>query len=191
MRNWRNYVGAGIGVVGLSAVLSVTGAVPAVAQSVIKPISALIVNTSANPVPVSLQAPVDVATPLWTGTPAIESVVVLNNNFDGFQICNSVFEAAPGTAMLVTTVSGRYNVPPGGFGTMSLRLTLPDGSVKSSIPIPASRTAGAGQVAGVYDQFAGDLYLDKFPVIAASACVSGINAAATVSFIGFTVPLPE
>ena len=37
----------------------------------------------------------------------------------------------------------------------------------------------------------GALPLDGCPVIAARGCLSGIKAAAGVSFLGFTVPLPQ
>jgi hypothetical protein len=51
----RRYVGIAAGTALVAAVLSVTGALPALAQGALKPLMALIVNDVNNPVPVVIQ----------------------------------------------------------------------------------------------------------------------------------------
>src|SRR5690348_10172271 len=51
-------------------------------------VNATVINTPANPVPVAPVAP-----PAWQGTPTIATRIVLNNNADGFEDCQTVFTA--------------------------------------------------------------------------------------------------
>lgn len=191
MKSYRSYLGVAAGVVLLAATLTVTGVVPAVAQGPLRPMMALIVNDSSSPVPVSFAAPPAVTTPLWQGTPFLESHVVLNRSSTGFQQCETAFTAAAGNAVLLQTIATSFNVPPNGHGGVSARLTLADGS-RTSIPVPTGRTAGAGtSTAVVNDQFEGSLVLNGFPVTSAEFCLIGVSGAGQMSFVGFTVPLPE
>lgn len=54
MRAWQRYVVFGVGVGLVSAALSMTTAGPAVAQGVLRPLSALIVNDATQPIPVAV-----------------------------------------------------------------------------------------------------------------------------------------
>jgi hypothetical protein len=124
---------------------------------------------------------------LKRGTPDIESTVVINNvDPTGFQLCNTLYTATSGTTLLLKTITGSFNVPPGGFGGVQLQVTLLGGKV-ATLDIPMQRTASAQQVAGVYDQYSGSLQLGDIPVIALQACVEGINSVLGLESIGFIV----
>ena len=186
---WRHYAKAAIGVGLIALLLSTTGAGPAVAQGVLKPVQAFIVNTSADPVPVSLVGSQPVTPPLWQGTPFAKFDVVLNPNPEGVQECQVAFEAAANTAVLLKTVSGSFNVPSGNSGAAAIRITNLDGST-TPVEVPMHRTAGASVGSTLYEQYSGSLELGGFPVTKVEACLVGIEAGMGISFLGFTVVLP-
>jgi hypothetical protein len=180
---------------------------PAVAQGVLKPVMAFIVNDAAHPVPVAVQGDIALTGPLavegtvsvagavgvipppWQGTPFVESHVVLNNNADGFEQCEEVFTADSGTAVILKTLSVSFNVPPGGFGGSRARVTLPGGD-QTYVPVPDARSAPASQVVGLYDAYSGSLDMGGVPVVALDYCLHGIDAAGTMAAIGFSVLAP-
>ena len=180
MNTWRRYAGATLGLALLAGLMSFTGTGPAIAQNVLRPAQALIVNDAATPVPV-VQAP-------WQGTPFATSEVVLNPS--GGQRCELSFTAPAGGVVLLTTVSGSFNVPPGGDGSISMKFTLPDNTTHI-VEVPMHATAKARQTTGLFDQFTGSLPLGGFPVTAAEACLIGDNSSGQLDFIGFVVPLPQ
>ena len=204
----RTYVRA-LALVGCVAVVTFIAARPTVAQGVLKPVMALIVNDSSNPVPVTLQgtnAAVPVTVPAgqslpvtvqgsvsvnpagaWTGTPYVESHVNINRAANGFESCEQVFSAAAGTAVIVKTVSVRYSVPAGTFGSARLLVTPFGGGSVVGVPLPTPRVAPVSQVAGLYDGYAGSLDMGGLPVVEAQYCQSGVDAAGTLAVIGFTV----
>jgi len=167
MHTWRHYAGAAIGVALLGGVILMTGTGAAIAQGP----------------PRSAQA-----STWWPGTPLATSHVVLNGA--GVQKCEVSFTAEAGTAVLLTTVSGSFNVPPGGDGSIAMKYKLPDGTTHI-IEVPMHATAKALQAAGPYDQFTGSLTLGGFPVIEAQTCLIGANSAGQLDFMGFTVPLAQ
>ena len=145
------------------------------------------------PVPVSVEGAVSVvppAAPLWPGTPFAKSTVVLNNDPTGFQQCEDLFTAAAGTAVILKTLSGDFNVPPGQDSDLSVRIRVPGGSFVP-VEIPSTRTAPVGQTTGLYDGYAGSLEMGGLPVVQLQVCLIGVKAAAGLAAIGFVVPLPN
>ena len=120
------------------------------------------------------------------GTADIESTVVVNFDPSGSEQCAAFYTATSGTTLLLKTITGTFNVPPGAWGNVQLQVTLLGGKT-ANLDIPMLRTAPALQVAGVYDQYAGSLELGDIPVIALQACVVGINSALGLEAIGFVV----
>jgi hypothetical protein len=188
MNTWRRYVGATLGLALLAGLMSFTGTGPAIAQNVLRPAQALIVNDAATPVPVAAATPLAVSPPLWQGTPFAISEVVLNAG--GGQRCEPSFAAPAGGVVMLTTVSGSFNVPPGGDGSISMKFTLPDNTTHI-VEAPMHATAKARQTTGLFDQFTGSLTLGGYPVIAAEACLIGDNSSGQLDFLGFVVPLPQ
>jgi hypothetical protein len=124
---------------------------------------------------------------LKQGTPDVESTFVVNDvDPTGFELCNTLYTATSGTALLLKTITGSFSVPPGGFGGVQLQVTLLGGKV-ATLDIPMQRTAPAKQEAGVYDQYSGSLQLGDIPVIALQACVEGLNSVLSLESIGFVV----
>lgn len=142
-------------------------------------------NTTTNPVPVAITG----ARP-WLGTPKIVSTIVLNREATGFEVCERIYTAAAGEALLLKTVVGRFNVPPNTAGSMRVRLTAYGSTEAAFVPVPAAATAPSLQVAGLYPQFAGSFDGGDLPIIAADACLSGLNGAGSTNLIGFVVPAP-
>ena len=188
MNTWRRYAGAALGLALLACLVSVTGTGPAIAQNVLRPAQALIVNDAATPVPVAAVAPLAVSPPLWQGTPFATSEVVLNAA--GVQRCELAFTAPAGSVVTLTAVSGSFNVPAGGDGSLAMKFTLPD-STTHIVEVPMHATAKARQTSGLFDQFTGSLTLNGFPVTAAEACLIGENSSGQLDFIGFVVPVPQ
>ena len=204
----RTYVRA-LTLVGCVAVVTFVAARPTVAQGALKPVMALIVNDSQNPVPVTLQgtgAAVPVTVPsgeslpvtvqgsvsvnpaaAWTGTPYVVSHVTINHNADGFETCEQVFSAAAGTAVILKTVSVRYSVPAGKFGSARLLVTPFGGGSAVGVPVPTPRGAPVFQVAGLYDGYGGALDMGGLPAVEAQYCQTGVDAAGTMAIVGFTV----
>ena len=180
MNTWRPYAGATLGLALLAGLVSFTGTGPAIAQNVVKPAQALIVNDAATPVPV--------AQPPWQGTPFAMSEVVLNPS--GVQRCEPSFTAPSGAVVLLTTVSGSFNVPAGGDGSISMKFTLPDATTHM-VEVPMHATAKARQATGLFDQFTGSLTLNGYPVVSAEACLIGDNSSGQLDFIGFVVSAPQ
>jgi hypothetical protein len=124
---------------------------------------------------------------LKRGTPDIESTFVVNDTDPtGFELCNTLYTATSGTTLLLKTITGSFSVPPGGFGSVQLQVTLLGGNV-ATLDVPMQRTAPAKQEAGIYDQYSGSLQLGGIPVISLQACVQGINSVLGLEAIGFVV----
>jgi hypothetical protein len=146
-------------------------------------VNATVTNTPANPVPV--------APPLWQGTPTVATLAVLNPNADGFEDCQTVFTADTGTALLLKTVSGKFNVPPGTFGGTRILVTVPGGTSRKAVALPTQPTAPVLQVAGNFDAYSGSLDMGGLPIVAVDFCVAGVKSAGDIAVIGFVVPLPN
>jgi len=153
-----------------------------------------VVNTTANPVPVSgnvsvsgIGGPVLVTPPLWQGTPAIFGGLLANESFDGAEVCPSIYTAGAGEAFLLKTVTGRYNVPPGNSGSMGLLVKVFGTTSEVRLDVSMYPEAPARQVAGLYDQYAGSLDGGGIPIISAKACLAGITSRGGLHIIGFVV----
>lgn len=175
-----------------SASFSVQAAPPETKPGASTPVE--VTNTPSNPVPVSIPSgvaisggPIAVTPPLWQGTPSIVGGTVLQQNANGFEYCQSFFTAGAGQALLFKTVTGTFNVPPGTFGSMRLKVKVLGSSTSIRFDVPMHATAPALQVAGLYDQYSGSLDGGGIPIISAEACVSGVNAAGDLSILGFVV----
>ena len=183
----RTYIRA-LALVGCVAVVTLIASRPTVAQGVLRPVMALIVNDSSNPVPVTVQGNVSVdPAAAWTGTPYAVSHVNINRAANGFESCEQVFSAAAGTAVILKTVSVRYSVPPGTFGSARLLVTPFGGGSAVGVPLPTPRVAPVSQAAGLYDGYAGALDLGGLPAVEAQYCQSGVDSAGSMAVIGFTV----
>jgi hypothetical protein len=187
----KKFVSRALILAGCAAVVATLVTRPAIAQGPLKPVLALIVNDAQNPVPVAVQGTLDVApAPLWPGTPFLDAEVVINRDAGGFEQCAPLFTAEAGTAVILKTLTGRFSVPPGTFGSLRARVTVPGGQ-PTSVTVPSHRSAPVLQVAGLYDGFQGSVDMGGIPVVAVEYCQSGVDAAGTMTAIGFTVPLPQ
>jgi hypothetical protein len=122
----RDYATAAIGLGLITAVLIATGGGPAVAQGALKPLQALIVNSSNEPVPVVL-----------TGATSVDGVVTVRSldepgrspyqeqiNFILCQQSSNAFSEVPaGKRLVITHVSASLTVPLDG-GISMLRLSV-------------------------------------------------------------------
>jgi len=165
MKRWQPYAGAALVVTALAVALLMTGSDAAIAQS----------PTRTSPSPT-----------WWPGAPFATSKVVINAG--GVQKCETAFTADAGNVILLTTVSGSFNVPPGGDGSISMKYKLPDGTTHI-IEVPMHVTAKALQASGPFDQFTGSLTLGGFPIIEAQTCLIGASSAGQLDFMGYAVPL--
>ena len=186
---WRSYMKAAFGLGLVAAALTTTTVGPAVAQGVLKPVQAFIVNTSADPVPVSVVSAPQVLPQLWPGVPISLGRIVFND-LGGIQKCVEAFEAPPNQAVLLRTLSGWFSVPPGAPGRADIRFTNLDGS-GSSVTVPMQRTAGIPQPNGLYDQYSGSLDMNGYPVTRAESCVIGPDSTLSLTYLGFTVDVPQ
>ena len=91
------------------------------------------------------------------------------------------------TAVILKTVSVRYSVPPGTFGSARLLVTPFGGGSAVGVPLPTPRVAPVSQAAGLYDGYAGALDLGGLPAVVAQYCQSGVDSAGSMAVIGFTV----
>ncbi len=91
---WRSFMKVALGGGLVAAALTTTTVGPAVAQGVLKPVQAFIVNTSADPVPVSVVSSPQVVPQLWPGVPFSLGRIVFND-LGGIQKCVEAFEAPP------------------------------------------------------------------------------------------------
>jgi len=207
MRISKKLVAGAVGLAVAGLVAAMSGAIPVSAESVFKPLMAVIINDTSSPVPVTVMQPVAIDTsvplsvtfpkpqsvqlPLWQGRPfAAVAAFTASPDAGGFEQCKEAFKADDGNVVLVNTIAGSFSVKPGSFGGMRAVLVMPDGK-PLFVTIPTSRTASAIRVPATFDRFAGSLTLSGFPVIGATTCVLGLQAEIDMEFLGFTVPLPQ